>query len=95
MDAGNLKKLNLRLEDAIDEEGGEQQWISDLLHHPALEHLEYEVPEVLFSAALKMAEREGDHSALRVLIYSVPAINLTSERLDVRHIFTCNAGLQC
>ena len=96
MNARNLKKLTLRLEDAIDEGGDEQDWVSDLLHHPTLEHLEYDVPEIPFISALEMAECEKDHhSALQALIYSVPAINLASERLEVSHIHYQYLTWQC
>ena len=94
--AKNLEKLTLRLTDAVDEDGQGTEWLSDLLHHPTLEHLEYDIPEIPFSEALDVAERDEDHhSALQVLIYSVPDINLASERLEVSHVYYCCCIAEC
>lgn len=82
--ADNLMKLNLRLTEAGDEDGDSSPWYANLLHHPTLEHLEYDVPDVPFSEALEHAERDDtDHSALQTLIYSLPAIEMAHERLEV------------
>jgi hypothetical protein len=96
MAAENLKKLKLRLIDAIDEDGNGSEWLFDVLHHPTLEQLEYDVSEIPFSDALEMTERDEDHhSALQVLIYPVPDINLASERLDVSHTYYVQYIAEC
>jgi hypothetical protein len=80
-----LKKLTIRIEDLVDHDGDAYGWLALMLHHPTLEHFEYDIPNMTMDETLvSLAENAEDpRSSLKTLIYPVPQVQVNHERLEV------------
>jgi len=81
----NLKKLTIRIDDLVDEEDTAYIWLETMLHHPTLEHLDYDIPNMPIDEALDLVAETAmnPESSLKTLIYPVPELLVNHERLEV------------
>jgi hypothetical protein len=81
----DLKKLTIRVDDLVDETGTAYVWFETMLHHPTLEHLDYDIPNMPLGEALELLEENtmDPESSLKTLIYPVPQLQVNHERLEV------------
>lgn len=85
MQIRSLEKLRISIDDA----GEGPEWLDDVIDHPNIKHLEYDIPDIPFEEAVELVGGSIESSALRSLIVTVPDISSAHERLQVSHRICC------
>jgi len=84
--SGNLEKLTVWVDNLVDEVGDACETVETMLFHPALEHLDYDVPTLTMDEALETLKENTEleyYSSLKTLIYPVLNLQVNHERLEV------------